>query len=193
MGQATSTFSLTNNWNSSYPRGGNYWSDYYGDDVNRDGIGDSPYRVSNSSTLLTSMAQYDYQPWMGNFQVFKIFSWCNVDVVSNSTVEDLIYVQSNNTIKMHVSNRTADQSFGFCRIRIPHFLMNEPYYVLVDDEEPYYVNYNVYDDGGNRWIYFIYLHSKLEIVILPEFSSVTVCLLFMIAVLLITKLYKRKL
>jgi len=39
----------TNFWDSGYPSGGNYWSDYTGIDSNNDSIGDTPYNISGGA------------------------------------------------------------------------------------------------------------------------------------------------
>jgi len=43
-------YSVNNTWDSGYPSGGNYWSDYNGTDDNGDGIGDTPYIVFENMT-----------------------------------------------------------------------------------------------------------------------------------------------
>lgn len=59
-----------NNWDNGYA--GNYWDDYTGVDENEDGIGDTPYPISENET-------YDFHPlihWYGsvkNLDTAKIF------------------------------------------------------------------------------------------------------------------------
>jgi len=38
-----------NIWDNGYPSGGNYWSDYTRPDINGDGIGETPYNISNEN------------------------------------------------------------------------------------------------------------------------------------------------
>ena len=163
---------------------GNYWSDYAGKDSDNDGIGDTSYMIYEFGR--------DNHPLMGMFSSFNAIQDFDVNVISNSTIESFHYFEFNNTIKMLVSNMTANQLFGFVRIRIPHALMFEPYNVTIDGINPNFWNYTLYDDGENRWIYFSYEHSTLEIIIVPEFSQFLIILPFMIAALLIAMIYKKK-
>jgi len=165
---------------------GNYWSDYIGTDLNHDGVGESEYEIDEGNA--------DHCPLMGKFDSFNTSLGYYVNIVSNSTIEDFEYSESNSTMRMHVSNITANQVFGFCRMRIPHALMAEPSSVTVDGAEPCYVNYTLYDDGNNRWIYFSFSHnqSKLETVIIPEFLTLIVLPVFITATLLAVMVCERK-
>ncbi|HUW48865.1 MAG TPA: NosD domain-containing protein, partial [Patescibacteria group bacterium] len=171
-----------NNWDDGFE--GNYWSNYTGVDLNRDGIGDSWFEMDENNT--------DHYPLMGMFSSFNTSLGLYVNVISNSTIEDFEYFEFNNTIRMHISNMTTNQTYGFSRIRIPHALMNETYHVTIDGTEPNYVNYTLSDDEENRWIYFSYQHSMLEIVIVPEFPSFIVLPLLMIATLLAVIVCRKK-
>jgi parallel beta-helix repeat protein len=163
---------------------GNYWSNYTGVDSDFDGIGETSHVLDANNT--------DHYPLMGLFSSFSTSLAKPVNVISNSTIESFEYFESNSTIRMHVSNMTENQTFGFVRISIPHVLMNDTYKVLIDGAEPYYVNYTLHDNGTHRWIYFAYEHSTLEIVIVPESPTLLILPLFMTTTLLAVIVYRRK-
>jgi len=177
-----------NIWNDSYPLGGNFWSNYngtdffsgpYQNDIGSDGIGDSAHIIDANNT--------DNYPLMGMFSSFNTSLGYDVNVIPNSTIEGFRYLESNSTIKMFVSNITSNQTCGFCRVTVPHTLMNVTNISVVIDngETPLlYHNYTLYDNGTHRWIYFSYPHSIHEIDIIPEFSSFLILPLFMVATLL---------
>jgi len=182
-----------NVWDDGYPSGGNYWSDYAGVDLfsgpyqnetGSDGIGDTSYVIDENNT--------DRYPLMGPFNSFNTSVGYPVDIISNSTIQNFQYFKSNRTIVMHVSNVTANQTVGFCRLTIPHDVISPPYTVKVNGTtlnfQTIYENYT----EGISIIYFTYEHSNLEITVIPEFSSAMILPLFTLTTLIATILLKKK-
>jgi parallel beta-helix repeat protein len=156
---APSPYYLSENfWDNGFE--GNYWSNYAGVDSDHDGIGDIWQSVGQDNT--------DYYPLFGRFSIFSTSLGYHVNVISNSTIEHFEYFESNSSIRMRVSNMTASQTHGFCRITIPHTLMDvNRISVVIDDglTKVLNPNYSLLDNGTHRWIYFAYQHSAHEVVI----------------------------
>ncbi|MHC3129289.1 MAG: right-handed parallel beta-helix repeat-containing protein [Candidatus Bathyarchaeota archaeon] len=152
---------------------GNYWSDYDGKDINHDGIGDTKYLIQTDTTLTTYMnGEYvstnggtvtiDRYPLNGMFSSFSTPAGHTFNVISNSTIENFQYFESNRTIKIRVSG----EEHGFCRISIPHTSMNvNNISVAINNglDSVLNPNYRLYDNGIQRWIYFAYPPHSQEI------------------------------
>lgn len=183
--QRPSSISSTNSWNNSVE--GNYWSDYTGIDSDHDGIGDGWYEMGGNNI--------DHYPLMGIFSRFDTSLDCDVNVISNSTLDQFRYLEENRTIKLYVSNTTSNQTFGFCRVSIPHALMDVSNISVIIDGgavEVLHFNDTIYDNGTHRWIYFSYPHSTHEIDIIPEFPSLLILPLLLQATLLAVMAYRKK-
>ena len=179
----TSISNSTNIWDNGYPSGGNYWSNYTGVDLDPDGIGDVAHVIDANNT--------DNYPLMGMFHSFNTSLGKSINVISNSSVSGFMY-ESPGTIRFHVSNKTANQTHGFCRVSIPYEVLSEPFNVTIDGANPTYWNYTLYDNGTHRWIYFEIEHSTKEVVIIPEFPSHIILPLFITATLVAALAYRRK-
>jgi len=183
--QQIDSYDMINFWDNSLE--GNYWSDYDSADLDHDGIGDIKYEIDSNNS--------DHRPLMGMFRSFNTSVGEHVNVISNSTIEDFQYFQDNSTIKMYASNMTSNQTYGFCRVMIPHTLMNVTNIEVIIDNETtplLHHNYTLHENSTHGWIYFAYPHSKREIDIIPELSSFTILPLFIVATLLVVMVHRRK-
>jgi len=189
----TGAIKHNNTWDNGYPFGGNYWSDYDGTDLfsgsyqnvtGSDGIGDKPYVIDVDNQ------QMDKYPLMGMFHSFNTSLGYHVNVISNSTIDDFQYFDYNSTIRILASNMTADQTYGFCRLTIPHSLLSPPYNITINNNP--ITCATVFENETLSIIYFSYQHSTLEIIIISEFPSFPILLPFMISTLLAVIVYRKK-
>jgi len=177
----------TNFWNDGYPSGGNYWSDYnvtdlynglYQNVTGSDGVGDTPFIIDANNV--------DNYPLKGTFSDFNATQEYHVQVICNSTISDFRF--DGDTISFNVSGE--NETVGFCRVCIPTALMNGTYKVFVNGTE---IPHTLlpFSNGTHSYLYFTYVHSTKEVVVIPEFSS-AILILFMAATLHAVTIYRRK-
>jgi parallel beta-helix repeat protein len=139
---------------------GNYWNDYNGTDSNQDGIGDTPYTIDENNI--------DNHPLMGAFTDFTITKQeqtYHIHTISNSTISNFNYNQTEYAIKFNITG--SNDTKGFCRTMIPQTIINAPHIVLIDDEK---INATVLSASNttHTYLYFNYTFSTHKVTIASQ-------------------------
>jgi parallel beta-helix repeat protein len=131
---------------------GNYWSNLTGFDKNKDGISDTAYIIDEKNKdnypLLATSTQFSVM--VEN----KIYT---INVVSSFTISNFeyFYYSANGTaaVKFEVTDDVGGN--GFCRICVPHSVIEPPYAVIVDHNASLYTSI-VRSNKTHSWLYFTY-------------------------------------
>lgn len=164
---------------------GNYWSDYNGNDVDKNGIGDTPYTIATGNQ--------DPNPLIGPYNDFTVSAQTgvqNVYTISNSTITDFSYSQATKQFNFQVSDTTG--SLGICRVVFPTGMVQSPYTVYVNGQSQ---TLNSISNSTHTALYFSYTHGSqpLNVIVVPEFSTtVIIVLLSMLTLLAVVLTKKRK-
>jgi len=152
--EPSSNIKSVNSWDNGAE--GNYWSDHAGTDANRDGIGDTPYTIDENSQ--------DNYPLMAMFQKLNVIENQSYEIgaVCNSAISNLqCNYNPDNTINALSFNVNGSEETGFCRICIPHALIEPPQTVTINNNPPPLFK-TVYANGTHTWLYFTYDSSEQE-------------------------------
>jgi parallel beta-helix repeat protein len=148
---------------------GNFWSDYQGQDLNQDGLGDVAYTINSNNS--------DRYPLMGSIAGFDVGVWdeilYQVELVSNATVTDFGFNADGRFMKFNVKGENS--TTGFCRVTINYALLGGPYTVFVGTTQ---VNPMATSNLTHSFLYFTTPQGTQSVSVIgetavPEFASAT--------------------
>ena len=192
-----------NNLYSTWDNGaeGNYWSNYAGTDLNKDGIGDTPYVIDTYNTDHYPLKE----PWSQNrtYPVIVGNKTFFISLTSNSTIGGFNFSPTlpNPRVAFNVTGPTGAK--GFCNITIPKLLLNVTVYpsewiITMDGNltSPI-VGENIGENSTHTFFYLTYNFTTHQIYIkgtnaYPEFPVQTILLLVLLFATLSVAVLRRK-
>jgi parallel beta-helix repeat protein len=140
-------------WDNGYE--GNYWTAYTGQDVDHDGIGDTPHSFGE---------EQDRYPLMGRFSWFEVSTrgkTYGVELVCDFAVRNLLYGQrdesNQSAITLSVENAAAEP--WFCRLSFSTELLIRPYTLEVDGGTSLSATLNELPRSNSTHIFLYIAHS----------------------------------
>ncbi|MEM2145049.1 MAG: NosD domain-containing protein [Candidatus Jordarchaeaceae archaeon] len=156
------TTDTTNIWDDGYE--GNYWPNYAGQDLDKDGIGDTPYTIVANNL--------DNHPLMGRFSSFSIAvngAIYTVHLISNSTFSDLRFEIGAETgsriIRYDITGKNG--TVGFSRVMIPTGFLQPPLIIVTENAEitPSWLSIS---NSTHLYAYFTYFEGNYTISIISS-------------------------
>ena len=144
--QAYQDGASTNYWDNGAE--GNYWSDYAGQDLNGDGIGDTliPHQGLDNKPLMT--------PWT-SIRIFNVnFAELTYHILmyTNSSIAGFFFDKLTNQTTFKVTGALG--TVGFTNVTIPKILLYGPWTVTVDG----LLSKTITENVTHTFIYILYKH-----------------------------------
>jgi PKD repeat protein len=157
--QAQATGSPANFWHNGAE--GNYWSDYNGQDLNGDGIGDTTGCGEEACIPHLGLDWYPLiERWteIRNFFSIQNGKTYHTTVQSNSTVASFNFTYSLAQISFNITG--PQNTMSFCNVTIDKSLLDGNFTILVNRVSRNYVSTQ---NSTHMSLYFTFSHSTLKI------------------------------